>query len=278
MARQHSASYYLGQAALIVLVLLFLLPFYLIIRNAMMADSQITSFNWFWVPEPPLLLANLEELFGDPMAPTLTGLENSAIISVTQIIFQMLFASMAGYGLARIPYRFGNTIFYLILSTMMIPFAVTFVPLYVVVAHLGWVSTLQGIIVPGLFSAFSTFMFRQFYLSFPTEIEEAGKVDGLSYLGIYFSLALPNSVGITVALGSLAFINDWNAFLWPLVIGQDRSSWTIQVVLSTFLTAQVINLHELFMGAAVAILPILVLFAFLQRYMVEGVARSGIKG
>lgn len=206
------------------------------------------------------------------------GFSEMMAVDANQLIFQMLFASMAGYGLARIRHPASNFIFLFIISTMTIPFAVTFVPLYVVVASLGWVSTLQGIIVPGLFSAFATFMFRQFYLSFPIEVEEAGRVDGLGYLGLYRHVAIPNSVGVLIALGSLAFINSWNAFLWPLVIGQQPSSWTIQIVLSTFLTAQTINLHELFMGAAVAIIPVLVLFGILQRYLVEGVSGSGIKG
>lgn len=268
---------YLQQIVLSALALLFLVPFYVMVRNALMTDAQITAFDWVWLPIPPQW-ENLVELFNDVAAPTATGLRNSAVIAISQVVFQMLFASTAGYGVARVPSSARNVVFYLIISTMMVPFAVTFVPLYVVVATLGWVSTLQGIIVPGLFSAFSTFMFRQFYLDFPSELEEAGKVDGLGYLGIYWHLAAPNSGSILVALGALAFVNDWNAFLWPLVIGQDRSSWTIQVVLSTFLTAQTINLHELFMGATVAIIPVLLLFLVLQRYLVEGVARTGIKG
>lgn len=268
---------YLGQAILVLLTPLFLAPFYLILRNALMTDAQITATDWSWLPDPPQW-SNFSALFADISAPTALGLKNSAVIAITQLTFQMLLASMAGYALARIPNRLSGAVFYLIISTMLIPFAVTLVPLYVVVASFGWVSTLQGIIVPGLFSAFSTFMFRQFYLSFPTEIEEAGKVDGLGYLGIYRHLALPSSSSILVALGALAFISDWNAFLWPLVIGEQSSSWTIQIVISTFLTAQTINLHELFMGAAVAIAPIIVVFAFMQRYLVEGVARTGIKG
>jgi multiple sugar transport system permease protein len=257
--------------------ILFLIPFYVLVRNALMNDSEITSFNWIWFPIPPKF-ENLFELFNDVSAPTGIGLKNSATIAVTQVIFQMLFASMAGYGLARVPNRGKRLMLYLVMATMMVPFAVIVVPLYVVIASFGWVNTLQGIIVPGLFSAFSAFMFRQFYLDFPSELEEAGKVDGIGYLGIYWYLALPNSKSVLIALGALAFVNDWNAFLWPLVVGQDRSSWTIQVVQSTFLTAQTINLHELFMGAVVAILPILLIFVVLQQYLVEGVARTGIKG
>jgi multiple sugar transport system permease protein len=275
--RRISGGGILLYGGLILLSILFLLPFYLIARNALMTNAEITSFDWKWLPIPPHW-ANFSDLFNDISAPMGTGLRNSTIIAVISLVFQMLFASMAGFALARIPVRGRNIVFYLILSTLMIPSAVTFVPTYVVVAFLGGVNRLWGIIVPGLFSAFATFLFRQFYLDFPAEIEEAGRVDGLGYFGIYWYLLLPNSLGILMALGVLTFIGSWNAFLWPLVIGQDPSSWTVQVVLSTFLTAQTINLGALFMGAAVGILPLVVVFLIMQRYIVEGVRLSGVKG
>jgi Binding-protein-dependent transport system inner membrane component len=120
--------------------------------------------------------------------------------------------------------------------------------------------------------------FRQFCLDFPVEIEEAGRVDGLGYGGIYWRLLLPNSKGIMVALGVLSFNYSWNAFLWPLVIGRSPSYWTIQIVVSKFLTAQVINLPMIFMGAVVAALPLVVVFLVMQRSIVKGVRLSGIKG
>jgi multiple sugar transport system permease protein len=262
---------------LIILSLLFLLPFYLIVKNGLSTDQEIASSHWTFLPST-LHFENITELLSDPAINFVQGLINSAIIAVTQVVGQLLFASMAGYALARIPFRWSNVIFFSILITLMIPSAVTFVPTYVIVSILGWVSTLQGIIVPGLFSAFATFLFRQFFLGFPKELEEAGRVDGLGYWGIYWHIIVPNSVSIFMALGAITFISSWNAFLWPLVIGQDPSAWTIQVVLSTFLTAQTVNLHELFIGAAVAILPLVILFLVLQRYIVEGVKASGIKG
>ncbi len=161
---------------------------------------------------------------------------------------------------------------------MLVPTNALFVPTYAVVARLGWVNTLQGLIVPGLFSAFNTFMFRQFYLNFPPELEDAGRVDGLSYFGLFFRIALPNSWPLIMALGSLVLVNSWNAFLWPLVIGQTREWWTVQINLSVFLTAQVLNLKLLFAGALLGALPMLIAFLFMQRYIAEGVMRTGIKG
>jgi len=267
----------LRYALLVILAFFFLIPFYLIVRNGFSTDLDITSPHWTVFPST-LHFENISALFNDPDVPFLAGLENSFIISLLQTIGQVVLCGMAGYGLARIPYRWANMIFFAILATLMIPSAVIFVPTYVVVSYLGWVSTLQGLVVPGLFSGFTTFLFRQFFLSFPHELEEAGRVDGLGAWGIFLRIVIPNSYGIIASLGVITFIASWNAFLWPLVIGQDQSAWTVQVVLSQYLNAQVLNLHELFMGSAIAVLPLVIIFFILQRYIVEGYKQSGLKG
>jgi len=184
---------------------------------------------------------------------------------------------MAGYGLARIPYRHADKIFYAIVATLMIPAAVTFIPSFIVVSSLGWVSSLRGLIIPTLFSGFAAFLFRQYFLGFPKELEEAARVDGAGYFGVFWRIVVPNSLPFFAALAAITFIANWNSFLWPLVIGQDSSSWTVQVAMSTFVTAQTINIHELFMAVAVSILPLVLIFAFLQRYLIQGVTQSGIK-
>ena len=261
---------------LLLLAVLFLVPFYLIVRNALMTDDAIISRHWAWLPAAPHW-DNFAKLFDDPAHLMLTGLANSAVIAVVTLVLQMLFSSMAGYALARIPARGRGVVFSVILATLMIPSAVTFVPTFAVTAYLGGVNTRWGIIAPGLFSAFSIFLFRQFYLRFPTEIEEAGRLDGLGYFGVYWHLLLPNSTSILMALGVLTFIGSWNSFLWPLVIGQDPSAWTVQVVLSTFLTAQTQNLAQLFAAAAVGVLPLVLVFLVMQRYIVAGAKFSGGK-
>ena len=270
-------SVVLRYALLIILAILFLIPFYLILRNGLASEREITSPNWTFFPSA-LHFENIQELFSDPEVPFSDGMVNSATIAVLQTLGQILVSALAGYGLARIPYRWANQIFFTILLTLMIPFAVIFVPVYVIVSYLGWVSTLQGLVVPGIFSGFTTFLFRQFFLGFPHELEEAGRVDGLGYWGVFWRVVVPNSYGIIAALSVITFIASWNAFLWPLVIGQDPSAYTVQVVLSNFLNAQVLNLHELFIGAAIGILPLVIVFFFLPRYIVEGYKQSGIKG
>jgi multiple sugar transport system permease protein len=256
---------------------LFLTPFYLLIRNALATDADITSPQWKVVPSH-LQWGNISELFDDPSVPMWHSLVNSVLIAVVQTVGTLVLAALAGYGLARIPFRRANLVFALILGTLLIPASVTFVPSFVLVSSLGWVSSLRGIIVPGLFQAFAAFLFRQYFLGFPAEIEDAARIDGLGYWGTFWRIVVPNSRAIFAAVGTLTFIGSWNAFLWPLIIAQDPNSWTVQLSLSTFLTAQTVNLHELFTAATISILPLLVVFLALQRFIVQGVERSGISG
>ncbi|MEV6291236.1 carbohydrate ABC transporter permease [Streptomyces sp. NPDC051896] len=260
---------------LVVLALLFLIPFYLLVRNGLSSEQDITSPEWTFFPRE-VRWGNVRELFDDPSVPFARSLLNSALIAVATTLGTLFLASLAGYGLARIPYRHANKVFYGILGTLLVPAAVTFVPSFVLVSSLGWISTLRGLIVPTLFSAFACFVFRQYFLGFPRELEDAAQVDGLGYWRTYWLVVVPNARPVFAAVGTIVFLGAWNSFLWPLVIGQDRSAWTVQVALSSFTTSQVIRLHELFVAAVVSILPLLVVFLCFQRWIVAGVERSGI--
>jgi multiple sugar transport system permease protein len=256
---------------------LFLVPFYLIVRNALSTDAEITGENWKFFPAD-VQWGNVTELFDDPTVPFAQSLWNSAVVGVLHTTGTLLVCSLAGYGLARIPYRHANKIFYGVLVTLMVPTAVTFVPSFVLVSSLGWVSSLRGLVIPGLFSGFTCFLFRQYFLGFPRELEEAARVDGLGYWGAYWRIVVPNSLNFFAAIATITFISGWNAFLWPLVIGQDEQAWTVQVALSSYMTNQTVNFHLIFMATAVSVLPLVFVFLFLQRWLVQGVAQTGIKG
>jgi multiple sugar transport system permease protein len=258
------------------LSVLFLLPFYIMVRNALMTRQQVGSPDWSWLPDP-VSWVNFGDLFADASVPMAHSLWNSFLVAVVTAPLGTLFGSMAGYALARITVPGRRAVFTYVLVTLMIPQSVTFVPTFVVVGSMGGVNTEWGIIAPNLFSAFTVLLFRNFYLRFPAEIEEAGRLDGLGYLGVYRRLVLPNSGSMLASLGALMFIESWNAFLWPLVIGQDPSSWTAQIALSTFLTAQSVNLPALFAGALVTIAPLVAMFLVAQRFVVRGIAASGLK-
>jgi len=279
MSRPRTAGELVGSIfrylALVIGAVIFLVPFYLLIRNALSTNADITSPQWKVLPSS-LEWGNIAELFADPAVPMLHSLYLSVVVSVLQTVGSVLIGALAGYGLARIPYRHSNLVLGFIVATLLIPAAVTFVPTFVIVSSLGWLSSLQGLIVPGLFQALIVFLFRQYFLNFPRELEEAGRVDGLGYPGTFFRIVVPNSMAFIAAVSTITFIGSWNAFLWPLVIGQDSNSWTVQIALSTFLTAQTINLHELFIAATFSILPIMLVFIGLQRFIVQGVESTGI--
>ncbi|MGY5046397.1 carbohydrate ABC transporter permease [Streptomyces sp. 900105755] len=270
----------LGNTGLYVAVgiaaLLFLIPFYLIVRNALSTDLEITGENWKLLPS--FQWGNISELFDDPTVEFGRSMVNSLVVAVLTTAGTLLVCSLAGYGLARIPYRHANKVFYAVLATLMVPTAVTFVPSFVLVSSLGWVDTYRGLIIPGLFSGFTCFLFRQYFLGFPKELEEAARVDGLGYWGAYWRIVVPNSLNFFAAIATITFISAWNSFLWPLVIGQDPSSWTVQIALSSFMTNQTVNFHLIFMATAVSILPLVFVFLFLQRWLVQGIAQTGIKG
>ncbi|MFF2008426.1 carbohydrate ABC transporter permease [Streptomyces sp. NPDC058195] len=255
----------------------FLAPFYLMLRNSLMDARGLTAPEWTWWPST-MHFENFTALFDDPSVSMGPALGNSLLIAAVTAPVSTLLASAAGYALARIPVPGRGAMLGLVVATLMIPGSVTFVPTFVVVGSMGGVNTLWGIIAPGLFNPFAVLLFRNFYLQFPSEIEDAGRIDGLGWLGIYRRVALPSSGAMLASLGALSFIESWNSFLWPLVIGQDPSAWTAQIALSTFLTSQTINLPGLFAGAVVTITPLVVMFLVAQRHIVEGIATSGLKG
>ncbi|WP_152362631.1 carbohydrate ABC transporter permease [Microlunatus speluncae] len=264
----------LTYAALIILALIFLLPFWVILRNAFSTSQWITAAEWHWLPNA-VGFGNLAELLGNTSVPLVRSMINSAVVSVLQTVATVIISALAGYGLA-IDNRISKILLGVTVATLMVPAAVTFVPTFVMVSSLGWISTLRGLIIPGMFSALATFLFRQYFLAFPRELEEAAYLDGAGYWRTFWRIVVPNSYGIGAAVGTLIFIGSWNAFLWPLLIGQDPDYRTVQLALSGFLTSQRVDYPQLFTGAVVAILPVLLVFLFLQRYLIQGVERSGI--
>ncbi|MER6209360.1 carbohydrate ABC transporter permease [Streptomyces sp. NPDC001642] len=256
---------------------LFLVPFYLLVRNALSTDAEITGEHWKFFPTH-LQWGNVGDLFDDTSVDFARSMWNSLVVAVSMTVGILLICSLAGYALARIPYKHSDKIFYVVLGTLMVPTAVTFVPSFVLVSSLGWVDTYRGLIIPGLFSGFTCFLFRQYFLGFPKELEEAARVDGLGYWGAYWKVVVPNSLNFFAAIATITFISGWNAFLWPLVIGQDPGAWTVQVALSSYMTNQTVVFHQIFMATAISILPLVFVFLFLQRWLVQGIAQTGIKG
>ncbi len=258
------------------LAVLFLLPFYVIARNAFSTQRNIIAPRWNWLPDQ-VDTTMLTTVLGNANYGVLSALGVSVVVAVAQTVLTVVIAMMAGYALSRWRTRASKVILGMTVFTLMVPAMVTFVPTFVMVSTLGWISTYRGLIVPVIFSAFATFLFRQQFLEFPRELEESAALDGANTWTTFWRIVVPNAMGTVAAVGTITFIGAWNAFLWPLLIAQDPQMRTIQVVLSQFMTSQGIRYPEMFTGALIAVAPALVVFLFLQRWLVQGVARSGLK-
>jgi len=204
-------------------------------------------------------------------------ISNTLIYAVIGMIISVKFNSFAAYALARLDFPGKNVIFIIILSTMMIPFSVVLIPLFLIIRSMGLTNSLAALILPGMASGFGIFLLRQFYLGIPTEMEDAAKIDGMSYLGIYFYIILPLSKPILMASAMFAFLGAWNSYLWPLVVNSREEYWVITTGIASFFTDRTIEWNMIFAGAAVSVIPTVILFALFQRQLIEGVKMSGIK-
>lgn len=263
-------------SAVTIVSLLFLLPFYIMVKTAVSPAADIASRTFvLWPSEPDW--SSFSRVLEDPTF--LRSMVNSALMAVVLTGGQIVIAAMAGYAMARIPNRAAKPLFSATIVVLLIPAATTFLPNFLIVASLGWVDSLRGLIIPGLFSAFNVFLFRQFFLNFPKELEEAGRLDGLGYFGVFRRIVVPNTLAFASALTVLGFVGAWNAFLWPIVVaGGGSGAVTVQVYLSSFLTAQTFDYSGLFAAALLSLVPVLLVFLLLQRWLVRGVAETGMGG
>lgn len=274
--RRHRGGTILRYVVASILALIFLIPFYTMIKVALSTNEDIYSRTFVWWPSDPQW-NRVTEVLSDPNF--LDAIRNSAIMAVVQTSLTILIAALAAYALARIPSRAAKPMFYLVITILLVPATTAFVPNFIIVASLGWIGTLRGLIIPGLFSAFNVFLLRQFYMGFPKEIEEAAHIDGAGYFTTFFRIVFPNTLPFASALTVLGLIGSWNAFLWPLVVaGSGQAGMTVQIYLSSFLTAQTFDYGTLFMAATLSLVPVLIIFFFLQRYLAAGVAATGLKG
>jgi len=202
---------------------------------------------------------------------------NSAIVSSVVTLAALWFHSMAGYAFARLRFRGRTAIFIWMLCTMMIPFAVIMIPLFIIVRSLGMANSLWGIIVPMIPNAYGVFFFRQFYLGLPRELEESAKIDGASNWLIYRAIIVPLSTTIALTLATTFFLTNWNRYLWPLIVNQKKQFWVVQVAIATFRDDKEVAWNLILAASCITALPTILLFAIFQRYLVEGIKMSGVK-
>lgn len=203
---------------------------------------------------------------------------NGFLVAVLGTLIVLATSSLAAYGFARLHFRGRDTVFLLYLGTLMIPQEVIVVPMFMMMKEFGWVNTYQALIVPWAFTAFGTFLLRQFFLTIPQELEDAAHIDGASKLRSLVSVLLPVAKPALGVLAAFTFINYWNSFLWPLVITNDTSVTTVPVGLNMFLGQNGSQWNYLMAASTISILPSVIIVVLLQRYLVSGIALSGLGG
>jgi multiple sugar transport system permease protein len=261
--------------ALIAGSVVMLLPFAWMLSTSLKRPPEIFTYPPVWIPS---------EIAWDNYAKTISVMPfgrfylNSLIVTTGVTTLQLLLSSLAAFAFARLRFRGRDTLFLLYLATLMIPFQVTMIPNFILVRFLGWYDTYQALIVPTAFSAFSTFLLRQYFLGIPRELDEAARMDGASSFRIWWQVIIPLSGPVLAALAIFVSLNSWNDFLWPLIITNSIEMRTLPVGLSTFQGQFKVEWHLLMAGSVIAMLPVLIVYIIAQRWFIKGITLTGMGG
>jgi len=204
-------------------------------------------------------------------------LANSAFVAVAVTLSNLFFDSLVGYTLAKFRFRGRSIVFIAILSTLMIPTEMLVIPWYLMARDMGWLNSYWGIMFPGMMTAFGTFLMKQFFEGIPDDFLEAARVDGMNEFQIWWRIAMPLVAPALSALATFTFLNNWTAFIWPLIVTSDPELYTMPVGLSSFSVENSVQWEMIMTGASVATIPTLLVFLVLQRYIVRGVMMGGLK-
>ncbi|MGF2053786.1 carbohydrate ABC transporter permease [Vagococcus fluvialis] len=202
---------------------------------------------------------------------------NTFISTIVITVGQVFFCSMAAYAFARLDFPFKNALFILLLSVLMVPGQVFLIPQYLIVQKLGLLDSIPALFLPGLFSAFGTFLLRQFFMSIPEEIEEAAIIDGCSRVKIFFTIILPLSKSALISLSIFSLLYGWNSLLWPLIINTSTEKMTLSAGLASLSGQHSTNYPLMMAGSFLAVIPLIILFLIFQKQFIEGIALSGSK-
>lgn len=262
-------------AGLILYTLITFIPFLWALSASFKPLSEISASGINFIPKE-FTLNNYQQIF---LQEPLFGrwLFNSAIVAIIATLFNLLFNSMAGYALARIRFPGNRLLFFLILAVLVIPAQITLLPKFLILKSLGWLNSYQGLIAPTLVNATFIFMMRQFFINFPKELEEAAALDGLNRFETFFQVVLPLAKPALAAQTIFIFMNSWNEFLLPLVVMSDPEMFTLPIGLNAFKGQYVTFWNYIMAASMVFTLPALAIYAFFNRYFIQGVTFTGGK-
>ncbi len=260
---------FLGAAA-------FIMPFLWMLRTALMESAQVQKVPLIWLPDP-IRWGNFGEALSFMNFPVL--LRNTLIISGTAIVGQVISCSVVAFGFARLRFPGREALFMLLLSTMMLPAMVTEIPRFILFRHLGWIDTILPLVVPAFFGGpFFIFLLRQFFRTVPVTLDEAARIDGCSSLRIFVQIMLPLSKPVLATVVIFNYIWTWNDFWGPLVYLRSSDNKTLSLGLQVFQGVYQTDYHYLMAASLVVLLPILIIYVLCQRYFVQGIVMSGLKG
>lgn len=253
----------------------FLLPLLYALSIALMPSSELFSLDFNLLPKHPSL-ENFRAAFAN--IPLLRFILNSFIIASLITLGQILTCSLAAYSFAFLNYRLKNVLFMLVMATMMIPGEATIISNYLTVSHLGWLDSYHVLILPYLTSAMGIFLFRQFYLSFPSALYESARIDGCGHLRFIYTILLPLTKGAIGAMAVYTFINAWNMYMWPLLVTGSSHMRTVQIGISMLDSVDSQSLSMMVAGVVMVIIPSLTIFVVGQKQMIRGIFSGAVKG
>jgi multiple sugar transport system permease protein len=271
----HPTRTLVSQVLLTVVALIFLAPLVWMVLTSLKANSEVFS-------TPPKPFGD-KLLFGNFTAatdylPFGRFMLNTFFVAAAGTLITLATSAMSAYAFARLRFRFRDGIFLLYLGTLMVPQEVVVVPMFLIMQKLGWVNTFQGLILPWAFTAFGTFLLRQFFLTIPIELEEAAKIDGAGHWRILTRVIAPIAAPAFAVLAVFTFINYWNSFLWPLILTNTTETTTVPLGLNLFLGQNGQEWQLLMAAATISMAPTIVLVLVLQKYLIRGIALSGLGG
>ena len=259
------------------LAVVTLLPFAWMLSSSFKSAETIRTLPIRWIPEHPSL-EGYRQVFQMTSFSFPRAAFNSLFLALMCTAVSVVSASMAAFIFAKVPFKGSGKLFGLFLATMMIPGTVTMVPNYIILRYLHLLDTFTGLILPSLSNAFGVFLMRQFYLGIPNELSEAARIDGLSEYGIWARIVLPLAKPAIATLCIFTFVNTWNDYMGPLIYLTSDLNKTIQVGLRRFIQAYTADYNLIMAASLCSLIPVTIVFLFLQRYFIEGIATTGLKG
>jgi multiple sugar transport system permease protein len=262
---------------LIAIALIVLMPLVWMLSTSFKPKSQWFAREIEWIPRT-FTLDNYTKIFNNRTTPMGSWFLNSIILGVITTVLTLVTASLAAYAYARLEFPGRKLIFALMLSTLFLPGVMFLVPNFITVFRLGLLNSFPGVFLPALAGVFGVFFLRQFFETIPKELEEAAQIDGANTFQTFWQVVLPLARSALATLAVITFLASWNDFLWPLLVLQERRLQTLPVGLRTLQGAYTSEYGQMMAGAAIAAVPVLIVYLFAQRYIVESVATTGIKG